>query len=233
MTTTGFANLRDVASGLPEGLVRSGVLFRSDAPFAGDPIPTLPGWPPASVIDLRDPQEARVAHPYEGSAHVYVLPLLGAARPERTRSEAEEAARILQVYRAMLKPHRAPFLIQAMKIIADESGPVLVHCAAGKDRTGVTVALALRLSGVDRAAVLREYLLTDHAREGLYRRLAIHYDLEPDSAMMSPHMFRTSQPGIEEVMNIWDAHEGGVTGWYLKHGGDEDTLAKLRARLLR
>ena len=231
-TPSGFANLRDVASGLPKGLIRSGVLFRSDAPFAGDPIPTLPGWPPASVIDLRDPLEARVEHPYKETAHIYVLPLLGAAKPVATRDETTEIERMLKVYRAMVKPRVAPYLVQAIEIIANETGPVLVHCAAGKDRTGVTVAFALRLCDVDRASVMSEYLITDEAREGLYKRLAIHYELEPDFAKMSTHALRTSRPGLDDVMNAWDAHEGGTAGWYFAHGGTKEMLAKLRARML-
>ena len=231
-TPTGFANLRDVASGLAAGLVRPGVLFRSDAPFAGDPIPTLPGWPPASVIDLRDPAESRVVHPYTGSAHIYVLPLLGAAKPVATRDEQTEIDRMLKVYRAMVKPRIAPYLVQAIEIIANETGPVLVHCAAGKDRTGVTVAFALRLCGVDRASVMSEYLITDQAREGLYKRLAVHYALEPDFSKMSTHALRTSPPGLDDVMNAWDAHEGGTEGWYFTHGGTKEILAKLRARML-
>ena len=228
----GFANLRDVASGVPAGMVRSGVLFRSDAPFAGDPIPELPGWPPASVIDLRDPTEARVVHPYKGSAHIYVLPLLGAAKPVAARDDRTEQERILKVYRAMVKPHVAPYLVQAIEIIANETGPVLVHCAAGKDRTGVTVAFALRLCEIDRASVMTDYLVTDEARERLFKRLAIHYELEPDFSKMSTHMLRTSRPGLDDVMNAWDAHEGGTVGWYLHHGGTNEILAKLRARML-
>jgi len=45
--------------------------------------------------------------------------------------------------------------------LADTGGPVLIHCAAGKDRTGLLAALTLRLLGVDEADIVSDYLLTN------------------------------------------------------------------------
>ena len=57
--------------------------------------------------------------------------------------------------------------------------PVLVHCAAGKDRTGVAVALLLRLAGVTRAAVDADFTRTNARRIGLQRRLERRGALRP------------------------------------------------------
>ena len=51
---------------------------------------------------------------------------------------------------------------KVMEVVLDESNwPVLIHCNAGKDRSGVAVALILEAMGVDREAIMEEYLLTN------------------------------------------------------------------------
>lgn len=51
---------------------------------------------------------------------------------------------------------------KVMDVVLDESNwPVLIHCNAGKDRSGVAVALILEAMGVDREAIMEEYLLTN------------------------------------------------------------------------
>lgn len=230
-TPSGLANLRDVAAGLPAGTIAPGIVFRSDAPLAGDAIPALPGWPPATVIDLRDPSELHDAHPYAESARVHVLPLLGAARPDQGKQVGLDPDLLVRLYRAMVKRHAAGFLVKVVEAVAREPGPILIHCAAGKDRTGVSVALLLCLVGVSREAVLTEYFLTDLARDQLVHRLAAHYALSVEGSELPEDVLRTSRPGIEAVLDVWEAHEGGAAGWYLEHGGTQATLAALQARL--
>jgi len=49
-----------------------------------------------------------------------------------------------------------------MELVLDESNwPIVIHCSAGKDRTGVATALILEAVGVDRAVIMDEYLLTN------------------------------------------------------------------------
>ncbi len=61
---------------------------------------------------------------------------------------------------------RPDSIVASVRAIAGADGAVLVHCAAGKDRTGVVVALALDAAGVDRAAIIRDYLATAERIEG-------------------------------------------------------------------
>ncbi|MHB8530632.1 MAG: tyrosine-protein phosphatase, partial [Caulobacteraceae bacterium] len=58
------------------------------------------------------------------------------------------------------------------RALAGESGPVLIHCSAGKDRTGLLAAFTHHLAGVHRDDILGDYLLTND-REHLSARLPL------------------------------------------------------------
>lgn len=217
-------NLRDVAglATVDGRTVRPGILLRSALPAADDTVPADLAWPPAVVIDLRSPFELRHGHPL---AHLEVrvvnLPLLEALRPGVHNSDSLAA-----LYHLVLD-EAAHLLVDVVREVAHADGPVLVHCAAGKDRTGVSVALVLRLLGVPHEDVVGDYLLTEHARAAIDARL--HRDVEP----LYPVSYYLVVPeAIEAVLEVWDAHPGGVEGWFVEAGGDAEVLARLRDRML-
>jgi protein-tyrosine phosphatase len=58
-------------------------------------------------------------------------------------------------------PHAfAPRIADIVRDLGAGKGPCVVHCSAGKDRTGVVIGVLLALAGVDRAAIVAEYILT-------------------------------------------------------------------------
>jgi protein-tyrosine phosphatase len=217
-------NLRDVAGlATADGrTVRAGMLLRSALPAADDVVPADLAWPPSVVIDLRSPFELRNGHPLAHlQARVVNLPLLEALKPGVHNSDSLAA-----LYHLVLED-AAHLLVDVVREIADADGPVLVHCAAGKDRTGVSVALVLRLLGVPHDDVVGDYLLTEHARAAIDARL--HRDVEP----LYPVSYYLVVPeAIEAVLQVWDEHPGGVEGWFVDAGGDAEVLERLRDRML-
>lgn len=79
-------------------------------------------------------------------------------------AQVREAMRVN--YPKKLYSHRAIYKKMLMCII-DEQTPLVFHCAAGKDRTGVAAALILSLLGVSRAVIIEDYLVTQRATQGL------------------------------------------------------------------
>lgn len=69
---------------------------------------------------------------------------------------------MLDLYHA-LPAWMAPRIRGFLECIASGKSPVVVHCAAGKDRTGVAVAVLLNVLGVPRDAIMEDYLLTNDA----------------------------------------------------------------------
>jgi hypothetical protein len=218
-------NLRDVGGlttheGRP---IRSGVLLRSALPAPDDLVPDGLHWPPAVVIDLRSEIEHGDGHPLQDLCpRVINLPLLSALAPGRQDIDT------LQTLYQLVVEDAAEMLVDLVHEVADADGPALVHCAAGKDRTGVGVALVLRLVGVTREEVLSDYVLTDHAREAIDVRLR-RDDIHPSYPVS---FYLVAPEAIEGVLDHWDAHPGGTYGWFIDAGGDPARVERLRDRLL-
>ncbi|MEH3033009.1 MAG: tyrosine-protein phosphatase [Aeromicrobium erythreum] len=222
---TELPNLRDVGGLRAEAgqVVRPGRLLRSALPFPDDVVPDHIVWPPEVVIDLRSAPEIGDGHPLAGHVPRTVnLPLLSALRPERGWAES------LPALYGMVLDDASHLLVDVVREVAAVDGPALVHCAAGKDRTGVSVALVLRLLGVDRDAVVEDYLLTDRAREAIDRRLR----RDDRHGPVPPSFFETPTEAIELVLDRWDAVDGGAEAWFLGVGGEEALLERLRSSML-
>jgi protein-tyrosine phosphatase len=237
--TDALANFRDLG-GLPtaEGrTTRTGVLYRSDAPRAGDRPPGLaPSWPPALVFDLRSTGESEGAHALiEGGSIVRRLPILDpaagppAATAERTRTEFS-MARLYTSMAGRLGTRMAEVLTEAV----ETPGPVLVHCAAGKDRTGVLVAIMLRAAGVTREAVAADYDLTSQRTDQMRARLRAH----PGRAAIAtsepthPSAWSTSPEALAAVLDLLDAGHPDGADWFTGHGVGPNLRHRWSDRLL-
>ena len=217
-------NLRDVAGLVTADgrRVQPGILLRSALPEADDVVPDDLAWPPSVVIDLRSPFELRNGHPLAHlDARLVNLPLLDALHPGRS------AESLVALYAVVLED-AAHMLVDLVHEVADADGPVLVHCAAGKDRTGVGVALVLRLLGVTHEDVMADYVLSDESRVAVDARL--RRDVIEPTVPVS--FYLVAPEALEGVLEVWDEHPGGVEGWFLDAGGDIDTVKRLRDRML-
>lgn len=234
---TRLVNLRDLG-GLPlkdGGRTLFGVLYRSDAPKWQDSAPVgVVAWPPRTVIDLRSAIE-RGQHPHpltgEGTT-VHSVPLLGDRIGEDSKSKAAAAMKIgLEALYAAILGFAAPQLVSIAHIVADAPGPILVHCSAGKDRTGMVSALLLRTIGVPRANVVADYAETAKNMPAVLQRLGNH-SLLPGVDKLGPDLTATSVPAVEHVLSILDSHPGGAHGWLVDAGADPAALAAWRARFV-
>lgn len=136
---------------------------------------------------------------------------------------------VVQAYLGYLA-HRHDSIVAALRTIARADGAVLVHCAAGKDRTGVVVALALAAAGARQEVIVRDYLASAERIVPIAERLlsseTYRRELEgQDPAAMAP------RPGtMERVLEIVEEH-GGAAAWLLSRGLEPEDLARLRDRL--
>ena len=231
LTTDAPANLRDVR-GLRTGdgrIVRRGVLYRSEMPIgtAGDV--AVPVWPPSVVVDLRVPGEHPAPHPFDVDGVVlHRIPLGRELAPGLVAGAAAGGEfSALAAYRLLVQDAAAE-IARIVGIVAAAPGPVLVHCTAGKDRTGIVVAILLRAAGVTRADVLADYRRTEANLPRLWERLLAAGVPSP----RNPALLGVHPAALELLLDELDAHPGGAAGWLAARGVPAEDLARLRARLV-
>lgn len=124
-------------------------------------------------------------------------------------------------------------LARALRLLADAgTGPAVVHCAAGKDRTGVVVALALSLAGVTRDAVVADYVASADRIEGVLERLRSSATYGPALADATADLIRPEAGSMERFLDHVDRAYGGPHGLAMSIGVDEETVMRLGARLV-
>jgi protein-tyrosine phosphatase len=225
-----LVNLRDVG-GLPlrgGGETRCAVLYRADASYTGDTAPQrVPAWPPGTVIDLRSEAEVvRWRYEWPSSTNVVVHPLHDRARPDQMPTDADLSA----IYDAILggASHRIARVVDA---VAESSGPVLIHCAAGKDRTGIVVAALLAAAGVERDAIVADYVASEvnlpllkarWQQVGMSTRPGRHV---PEALLAAP------ATAVGRVLDRVEGWPGGASTWWVDHGATPAHLATWRSRI--
>jgi protein-tyrosine phosphatase len=232
----GTYNFRDVGGyRVPEGIVRRGKLFRSDGlgRLGAEGRQSLRELEVRVVIDLRDDFEVSVLpDDLDGLGiqhrHLPVFEGSGASR-------STIGVTLVGLYEKILLQHR-DVVVTVLREVADTGDEaVVVHCTAGKDRTGIVVALALLAVGVDRDAVIADYAATQANLDGPW--------LEAMTALVRSHgvevtpalriILGGSPPqALEEALGLLDREFGGVREYLLEAGMDEVELAKLRSVLV-
>jgi protein tyrosine/serine phosphatase len=152
----------------------------------------------------------------------------------RDRTEAREERRRVapEIYLRYLDD-RADSIVAALRLIAHSAGATLVHCAAGKDRTGVVVALALAEVGVVPDAIVEDYEQSAERTAATIRRLASRRTYATD--LLSDVDVDRHKPRavtMSRMLAAIDDVHGGVPAWLRANGWTEHDAAALRAKLL-
>lgn len=150
---------------------------------------------------------------------------------ERTVSERNGRQGASAIYLGYLD-ERADSIIEALRLIAYSPGATIVHCAAGKDRTGTIVALALTEVGVTREAIVADYVRSAERIEGIFARLRASSTYRDDLASKSADAHAPKPATMERLLDAIDSEFGGVAAWLRAQGWSEQDAAALRAKLL-
>jgi protein-tyrosine phosphatase len=227
-------------------LYRSGVMSRLTARATAE----VQALGLRAVCDLRRNSE-RAQHPnpdFGNDVRRFEWDTMTESSPIRDREFAGTAA-AAAAHTAMLAMYaRLPYALQsrlagvfAALEHADGQGAVVVHCMAGKDRTGVAVALVLEALGVPRATVIEDYVLTNTAvdlRAHLLGRSAAAGLADSADALLA-----LSPPALDAILAARpdyllaslaaiEARHGSIPAYLdAELGVTETTLRKLRERL--
>jgi protein-tyrosine phosphatase len=254
----GLANLRDVG-GIPTvdgGSIAQGRLLRSDNLQSLTPadVAKLAELGLSDVIDLRSEYEAEQEGPtllVDTSVTQHQFSMfrewregVGEDKPdERPEMLPEEALpwvdlepqvqlenETAAVYLSYLLD-RPDSVLGALRAIANAPGAALVHCAAGKDRTGTIVALALTLAGAERDAIIDDYAASSERMQAIVDRLlsSSTYADNLTGRPLSSHL--TYPETMVAYLDHLDSAYGGVEPALEKFGWTADDTERLRAKL--
>lgn len=144
---------------------------------------------------------------------------------------ADPESRAVAFYLAYLRD-RPDNILAALRAIASSEGATVVHCAAGKDRTGVVVALALSVAGVPRDRIVTDYVATADRLPALLARLRASDTYRDDMNSRPDDAHRPRAVTMEQFLAHLDQQYGGPLGWLESAGFEADDVARLRARLV-
>ena len=234
----GLYNLRDTggyrAAG---GTSRWGKLLRSDALHRIDATgrDRLAEIGVAHIIDLRGGDERATAPSAVDGLEVTVhhLPVFDGADPA---AQATTHVGLVPVYDHIVD-ERGAQLVDAIRVIiaADDDDAVLVHCTAGKDRTGLVVAFALAAAGVDRDDVVADYAATAENLRGEWSD-AMTAVFEQRGIELTAGMVEliTESPAevLEALLERIDREHGSISAYLLAHGLTPTELERLTAVII-
>jgi len=231
LTLDGAVNVRDLG-GLPlqgGGNTRTGVLVRADnlQALSARDIAALEGLPLKLVVDLRTTVEIELEGPG---------PLVGRVEHRNRSLHPEEGertdvyvddrdeARLVRMYMRYLRD-RPDSIVAALRDVAHGDGAAIVHCAAGKDRTGMVVALALSAIGVERDAIVADYAATGERLLAILERLKSSSTYADDLEGVDDDVHVPRPETMHRVLSLVDARHGSPSDWLRSHGfADFDAL---------
>lgn len=150
--------------------------------------------------------------------------------PDEDDSPDETPA--VRAYMSYLR-RRPDSVVASMRAIARADGAVLVHCAAGKDRTGVVVALALDAAGVHRDTIVGDYLATRERIDAIIARLVSSSTYRAELEGHDPQRHAPVPGTMERFLELVDDQLGGAVAWLSEHGLGNSDMERLRRRLAR
>jgi protein-tyrosine phosphatase len=186
---------------IPRGRIyRSGELSRIE-PVTAQRIESELGV--CTIVDLRTSMERRVfgsdlLSETSGIARWH-MPLFETIRPEWELPADSSCAAIAERYEDMLEDGAATVGDLLRRLGHPETYPVLIHCAAGRDRTGIVIALLHSLLGVDKDTIAADYALSG----------------SDDGYVTDPETMRLLLDSLEK-------RHGSVRRFFLAHGVTEN-----------
>jgi protein-tyrosine phosphatase len=204
-------------------------LLRSDdlAQLTPEGVQALADYGVRTVVDLRWAEEI-VLNPSPIAAQApqirYVHSSLLADTPARWRELSKSCEK--ELWKCVVLEQVRAELREVLRVIASApAGPLLFHCVAGKDRTGLIAALMLTLADVKPEYIASDYAKSTQMLEDAY--LERYKDIDPQDVLEN---VRCPEEGVHNMLSYLGS-QGGIRAYLRGIGLNEMQIARLRARL--
>lgn len=183
-----------------------------------------------TVIDLRSTQEVEeegrgaLLHAAVDYHHLPLFEVVPGVQREWPGS-------LHELYRNLLRD-AADQIKRVFDVIAEaESHPVVFHCVAGKDRTGIIAAVLLGLLGVGQVDIVTDYALTQEVMPAMIERWE-QKRREPEKKEFPAHILRAEAKTMRRLLGIIAEEYGSIAGYASFGGVSDDAVRSLRSALL-
>ncbi len=235
----GCVNFRDAGGWVRAdgATMRTGVLYRAD-----DPIrltergrATVADLGLQVVVDVRQDSQFRRGPGFIAVERTFHRPLVDRVINLDDPPKLEVPHDITDVYEGMIE-RSSERIGDIIRILADgvERGPALIHCAFGKDRTGIIVAIIQAAIGLPSEAIIADYTRSDEpGRRRLAWLLAEPLADDPPLHRTPQFLFTAPQETMTELLRRATQRHGDLRGWVESLGISDDTVATLQEVLLQ
>ena len=240
----GLLNVRDLGGHPTEdgGETRFGSVVRADSvrQLSDEGWKALVDYGMKTVVDLRTSEELEADPPAELPVEVLHIPFLETDRSDWPEIEGEleavakeapdVASATRDVYLVFLE-HYATNVAAAIRAVASApEGGVVIHCAGGKDRTGLVTAFLLHLAGVATDEIATDYALSEERLSTRHEKWIAEAESDEERARLE-RITQTPADSIKGVFAELERRYGSVEG-YLRHAGlTDDDLRRARTRI--
>lgn len=190
---------------------------------------------PALIVDLRMTLEVAregytIAH---DPVRVVNLPMLPQSGVNQEQIDAGAADNLVEDYMRQIDVN-AGSVVEALRLIADPANrPVVLHCTAGKDRTGIVVAMLLDILGVDHEVIVADYHVTTANMAPILERIRSAQVFQDNGLADAPMWIFESHPEtMRDFLARMTATHGGAEAWALANGLTAAEIDGLRRTLL-
>jgi protein tyrosine/serine phosphatase len=237
----GCINVRDLG-GLPTedgGETRFGSVIRADSVghLTAEGWQTLVGMGVTRIVDLRQDFEQAGDPPRDLAFEIVHVPIFEdladetwATVQELSETAPTHAESQRRVYLFFLEQACTRFGAAVAAVAGAPEGTVVVHCHAGKDRTGLVSALLLRLAGVPAAAIAVDYALSGERLRQRHEEWVATAADDAERARIE-RIAATPAEAMRAVVEAIDEQYGGVGGYLLRSGLDRAAIRRARSRL--
>lgn len=240
----GCLNVRDLG-GLPTrdgGTTRLGAIVRADSvrQLSEDGWQALVDHGVRTVIDLRNRDELLDDPPGDVPVEVVHVPFLSGDKAERDALGEDLDAAVAaapdvpkatrDVYLIFLERFQVNVAAAIRAIAHAPDGGVVIHCAGGKDRTGLLSAFLLHLAGVDDEEIAADYALSEDRLRPRHERWFEAAESEEELERLR-RIAQTPAASMVGVFGELERRYGGVEAYLRSAGVSDEELRLVRARL--